>query len=163
MGRTAAATARSALGCQANGVATTTRIEEPNDDDLPAAFPVVRQLREHLDLADMVARVRRQRAIGYRLFVARDASGTVVGAIGMRPVDTLARGHHLHVDDLVVDAAHRSGGIGAELMAFAERWAAEHGQTSVFLDSRPEAMRFYARLGYAPHTATLVRKKLGPT
>lgn len=139
------------------------RIDELSADEAEAAFPVVRQLREHLDATEFVARVRRQRPLGYRLFVARDASGAVVGAIGMRPVDTLARGHHLHVDDLVVDAAHRSGGIGAELMAFAERWAEEHGCASVFLDSRAEAMRFYARLGYTTHTATLVRKRLGAT
>jgi GNAT superfamily N-acetyltransferase len=82
--------------------------------------------------------------------------------MGMRPVDTLARGHHLHVDDLVVDAAHRNARIGEALMAFAERWAVEHGCTSVFLDARAEALRFYSRLGYAPHTATLVRKRIEP-
>lgn len=139
------------------------RIEEPSDDELPATFAVVRQLRAHLDLAEFVACVTRQRATGYRLVVARDPSGAIVGAIGMRPVDTLARGHHLHVDDLVVDQACRNRGIGDALMAFAERWAAEHGCASVFLDARAEAMRFYARLGYAPHTATLVRKRLGET
>lgn len=135
-------------------------IAELTDEELPLAFPIVRQLRDHLDLPEMLARVRRQRAVGYRLFAARDGWGTIVGVLGMRPVDTLARGHHLHVDDLVVDVASRSGGVGAELMAFAETWAKEHGCASVFLDALTEAMRFYARLGYTPHTATLVRKRL---
>lgn len=44
------------------------------------------------------------------------------------------------------------------------RWqqAAERadGCRSVFLDSRPEVIGFYAAAGYAPHTAVLVRKPL---
>jgi GNAT superfamily N-acetyltransferase len=78
----------------------------------------------------------------------------------MRPVTTFARGDHLHIDDLVVDADHRGGGIGRRLMAFAEDWAKARSLVSIFLDSRPEVLNFYSALGYSPHTATLVRKRL---
>ena len=75
-------------------------------------------------------------------------------------VRTIARGEHLHVDDLVVTAAARGRGIGAALLSTIEAAARADGCRSVFLDSRPEVLGFYATAGYAPHTAVLVRKPL---
>lgn len=118
------------------------------------------QLRTHLDEAEFRRRVLRQRSLGYQVYGGFNAEGVLVGVMGMRPVATLARGEHLHVDDVVVDASLRSAGIGRALMTFAETWAQNLGLQSVFLDSRPEAMNFYKALGYTPHTATLVRKGL---
>jgi GNAT superfamily N-acetyltransferase len=132
-----------------------------SEDELRAAFDVVRQLRDHLDLDTFLDRHRRQAARGYVLQGAFTPDGTLVGVIGMRPVTTLARGDHLHVDDLVVTRGARGRGYGKHLMVFAEDWARAHKLGTVFLDSRPEVLEFYGRLGYTSHTATLVRKKLG--
>jgi ribosomal protein S18 acetylase RimI-like enzyme len=124
-----------------------------------AAFSVVRQLRTHLDLDEYLARLAVQARSGYELAGAF-AGEALVGALGMRQVDTLARGAHLHVDDLVVDTAHRGRGVGKALLAYAEADAAHRGLCAVFLDSRPEVRSVYAALGYEPHPAQLMRKRL---
>ncbi len=129
-------------------------------EELGAAFAVLRQLRPHLDEALFRARLARQAAHGYRLLGAFNPA--LVGVLGLRPVETMARGPHLHVDDLVVDEPWRGLGIGARLLADAEARARADGLVAVFLDSVPRALDFYRRAGYAPHTATLVRKPLAP-
>ena len=55
------------------------------------------------------------------------------------------------VEDLAVDRARRSAGIGAELLQAAKAWAREHGATHLELDTaiaRVDAQRFYERHGY---------------
>ncbi|MGX1789351.1 GNAT family N-acetyltransferase [Bosea sp. NPDC055332] len=124
------------------------------------AFPVIAQLRSALDEAEFLRRVQRQSFSGYEL-VGAFRDGALVGVLGMRPVHTLARGPHLHVDDLVVDERVRSGGIGKALLAFAEEDARARGLTAVFLDARREAIPFYERERYAFHTAPSMKKLLG--
>ena len=58
------------------------------------------------------------------------------------------------VEDLAVDPAARSRGVGAELLTAARRWAAEHGASHLELDSaasRTDAHRFYEREGANHH------------
>ncbi|AZO76879.1 MULTISPECIES: GNAT family N-acetyltransferase [unclassified Bosea (in: a-proteobacteria)] len=126
----------------------------------PQAFPIVAQLRPALDEAEFLRRVQRQSFSGYEL-VGAFRDDQLVGVLGMRPVHTLARGGHLHVDDLVVDEKVRSGGIGKALLAFAEADAGSRGLTAVFLDARRQAIPFYERESYAFHTAPSMRKPLG--
>lgn len=122
-------------------------------------FPLVVQLRPHLDRDEFVRRVRRQTFGGYELIGAfRD--GRLIGILGMRPVHTLVRGPHLHIDDIVVDESERQKGSGRALMAYAEADARARGMTAVFLDARPEAIKFYERLGFALHTTPSMRKGL---
>lgn len=129
------------------------------EHELESAFPVVAELRTHLDLEEFGDSVRRQAESGYELWGAFEGR-TVLGVIGFRPAQNLAWGSHLHVDDLVVTAKLRTSGIGRALMARAEREARRHGFGEVVLESRGDALEFYAKLGYAPHRATLVHKKL---
>ncbi|MCP4565813.1 MAG: GNAT family N-acetyltransferase [Bosea sp.] len=124
------------------------------------AFPIVVQLRTALDQAEFLQRVRRQSFSGYEL-VGAFSDGALVGVLGMRPVHTLARGGHLHVDDLVVDERVRSGGIGRALLAFAEEDARARGLNAVFLDARREAIPFYERERYDFHPAPSMKKLLG--
>lgn len=135
-------------------------IRELHAEDLPTAFSVVRQLRQHLDLAQFESRVARQATNGYTLYGAFDVVGSLLGVLGMRPVTTLARGDHLHVDDLIVAEHNRHRGVGRALLKYAERWAENNSLNAVFLDSRQEVVSFYTALGYAPHTATLMRKRI---
>ncbi len=125
---------------------------------LAEAFRLLIELRPHLTEPLFRERLQRQQLAGYRLIGAFDP--VLVGLLGMRPVETMARGPHLHVDDLVVTVASRGQGIGSRLLEFAEAEARRLGLTAVFLDSRPEALPFYRKHGYAPHTATLVRKPI---
>jgi GNAT superfamily N-acetyltransferase len=122
-----------------------------------AAFPVVVELRRHLDEAAFIERVRRQSHAGYELVGAFDGE-TLVGVLGMRPVYTLVGGANLHVDDLVVREDVRTRGIGRALLAYAEADARARGMTAVFLDARPEAIPFYETVGYAFHEAPSMRK-----
>ena len=122
-------------------------------------FPLVVKLRPQLDKEEFVQRVRRQTYNGYELIGAfRD--GHLIGLLGIRPVHTLMRGAHLHVDDIVVEDAEQKSGCGRALMAYAEEDARARGMNFVFLDARPEAIGFYQRLGFVLHMAPSMRKTL---
>ncbi|MBL8861665.1 MAG: GNAT family N-acetyltransferase [Planctomycetes bacterium] len=129
------------------------------DHELEIAFPIVRELRAHLDEEEFLLYARRQREAGYELWGAFDGRA-LVGVIGFRPLVTFARGLHLHVDDLVVTAERRDGGVGRALLAAAEGEARKRGLERVFLDSRPEALGFYQEQGYLQHTSLIVKKDL---
>ena len=124
-----------------------------------AVFPIVAQLRPHLDAAEFLARVRRQSHSGYEL-VGAFRNGRLIGLLGMRPVHTLVRGPHLHVDDIVVEESERRAGGGRALMAYAEADARARGMTAVFLDARPAAIGFYQAIGYELHTTPSMKKIL---
>jgi GNAT superfamily N-acetyltransferase len=124
-----------------------------------AVFPIVAQLRPHLDAAEFLARVRRQSHSGYEL-VGAFRNGRLIGLLGMRPVHTLVRGPHLHVDDIVIEESERRAGGGRALMAFAEADARARGMTAVFLDARPAAIGFYQAIGYELHTTPSMKKIL---
>jgi GNAT superfamily N-acetyltransferase len=63
----------------------------------------------------------------------------------------------------VVDEKVKGHGIGASLVAEAERWLKEHKVTSIIVNSgkhRSEAHRFYGRLGYEETGVRLVKFSL---
>lgn len=124
------------------------------------AYPVIAQLRS-LEESEFLERARRQSYSGYEL-VAALLDGKIVGVMGMRPVHTLARGPHLHIDDLVVDAAGRGSGVGRSLMEYAEVDARARGMSAIFLDARPDAIPFYERERYVPHLSPSMKKVLAP-
>ena len=81
-----------------------------------------------------------------------DEDGRAVGWIHVTIYTSLESGRVATLGGLVVDEAHRSGGIGAELLAAAETWAREHGADRMVVRSRiarERAHRFYEREGYA--------------
>lgn len=125
-------------------------IKHVEQGELADAYRVVRQLRPHLSQGDFVERITAQRRSGYELFGAF-VDGTVVGALGCRPVITLARGNYLHIDDLVVDESVRGTHVGKKLMDFAREYADSNNMESIFLDAREEAVGFYQALGYTFH------------
>ena len=124
-----------------------------------AVFPIVVQLRPSLDAEQFLDRVRRQSHSGYEL-VGAFRNGRLIGLLGMRPVHTLVRGPHLHVDDIVIEESERRAGGGRALMAYAEADARARGMTAVFLDARPEAIGFYQAIGYELHTTPSMKKIL---
>jgi ribosomal protein S18 acetylase RimI-like enzyme len=130
---------------------------EPREWD--GLFPLIVQLRPHLDREEFIRRVRRQTHNGYEL-VGAFRDGRLVGVLGMRPVHTLVRGPHLHVDDIVVDEAERKSGAGRALMDYAEADARARGLTALFLDARPTAIGFYETLGFTLHTSPSMKKTL---
>ncbi|HUW28749.1 MAG TPA: GNAT family N-acetyltransferase [Sulfuriferula sp.] len=119
------------------------------DREISACYPVMRELRPHIEEDNFLARVRSQESAGYRLvFVGQPES--VMAVAGFRVGENLAWGHFLYVDDLVTHPSHRSKGYGAKLISWLKEYAADDGCLQLHLDSgiqRNEAHRFYEREG----------------
>jgi GNAT superfamily N-acetyltransferase len=123
------------------------RIE--SDEQIAAAWPVVQQLRPHLDRGDLIAAVQGQRGEGYRA-VGAYAEGVCVAFAGYRIQHMLAHGRLLYVDDLISDAAERGSGYGRALLDWLVDEARREGCEAFQLDSgtqRHEAHAFYFRRG----------------
>jgi GNAT superfamily N-acetyltransferase len=117
--------------------------------EIAHCFPVMAQLRPHLERKEFVARVQRQMADGYRL-ACLNAGGSVKSVAGYRIAENLAWGRFLYVDDLVTDEAARSKGYGKALLAWLAGQARQNGCAQLHLDSgaqRKDAHRFYLREG----------------
>ena len=117
------------------------------DDQIGQCFPVMHQLRPHLDPTSFVALIRAQQAEGYRLAALVNET-SVVAVAGFRIHLMLATGRTLYVDDLITDAGERSQGYGAALLQWLIAQAREAGCNTFSLDSgtqRHGAHAFYFR------------------
>lgn len=117
------------------------------DAEIRRCFPVLAQLRPHLDSETFVVDARQQMEGGYRLVYLEDA-GSVRGVAGYRVLEMFSRGRFLYVDDLVTDAESRSRGYGDALFGWLVDRAKEEGCRRLDLDSgvqRSGAHRFYFR------------------
>jgi GNAT superfamily N-acetyltransferase len=84
------------------------------------------------------------------VFVA-DADGIVAGWTHVIGCERLEDGGFAEIGGLVVRDGYRGRGVGVQLMAAAERWAAERGYPRMVVRSnviRERAHRFYERLEY---------------
>jgi GNAT superfamily N-acetyltransferase len=126
--------------------------ELQSQNEILAAFPIMKQLRTHLDekmYLDLVLDAKGEDS--YRLFALID-EGEIVAVTGFKPMITLYYGRFVWVCDLVTDTTKRSKGYGEKLLAFVHEWALENNYTSVALSSglqRTNAHRFYEKtMGY---------------
>ncbi|MEN2766103.1 GNAT family N-acetyltransferase [Ornithinibacillus xuwenensis] len=126
--------------------------ELQSQNEVLAAFPIMKQLRTHLDekmYLDLVLDAKGEDS--YRLFALID-EGEIVAVTGFKPMITLYYGRFVWVCDLVTDTTKRSKGYGEELLEFVHEWALENNYTSVALSSglqRTNAHRFYQKtMGY---------------
>jgi GNAT superfamily N-acetyltransferase len=113
-------------------------------------YPVMRELRPHLEVAQFVSQVERQkREQGYRLvFLAQ--GGGVRAVAGYRVLECLAWGRFLYVDDLVTCSGDRGRGHGSALFDWLVAKARRQGCAQFHLDSgvqRFGAHRFYLHKG----------------
>lgn len=108
-------------------------------------YPVMAQLRPHLQEDEFVERVARQRVQGYQLgYLESDAQVRAVA--GYRITESLSWGRFCYVDDLVTDAGCRSRAYGRTLFEWLVARAREAGCEQFHLDSgvqRFDAHRFY--------------------
>jgi len=119
------------------------------DAEIAACFPVMHELRPHLEERAFVARIRVQQSQGYELAYIEE-QGEPLATAGFRIGENLAWGRFLYVDDLVTTAEHRSKGYGALLLRWLCDLAKERGCSELHLDSgvqRTDAHRFYEREG----------------
>lgn len=123
-----------------------------SEADVRRAWPVMRDLRPHLDEETFVSMVGAMRDDGYRLF-GLDADGELVCLAGVAVLTNLYDMRHVWVYDLVTDPRHRSRGYGEALLTWIEEFGRREGCVRVALSSgiqRSDAHRFYEdRMGYA--------------
>jgi GNAT superfamily N-acetyltransferase len=126
-------------------------IELTADAEFRQAWPVMRELRTHLDENAFVELVGSMRRDGYRLFALSDAGETVALA-GITVTTNLYDLRHVWVYDLVTRARRRSEGHGQELLEWVEDFGRREGCERIVLSSgvqRIDAHRFYERkMGY---------------
>ena len=129
--------------------------------ELPTAYPIVRELRTELESAEFEKLyVAANRADSYRLVGAFE-NGECIGVIGFRVLHDLVHGRHFYIDDLVVSQEHRSRGIGAKLLQYAEETAARADCRKLRLSTGIEneaAKRFYEREGWNLRSVTFKKQ-----
>jgi ribosomal protein S18 acetylase RimI-like enzyme len=163
------------------------RVRRYRPDDRPFYERCVTGLQDHLRGLDPFGVVRRPPAYGPRYgalarsMIRRYRGRILIAEIDGRPVGfvsayvrprnamrdlELAPGRHGFVMDLYVAPAVRSRGVGATLLAAAERFLVERGCSRVWLDvfvPNVRAHALYRRLGYADFgvlmTAALARRR----
>ncbi len=125
------------------------------------AFPVMNQLRTHLDLEEFIALVTDMQPQGYRLFALID-DGKVAAVTGVAQQLNLYYGNHMYVYDLVTDEAVRSKGYGEALLSYIHELGRELGCGLVALTSglqRVDAHRFYEdKMGYERQSFAFVKE-----
>jgi len=121
-------------------------------DDAEAMARLLTHLGYPTDTAAAAARL--ERVLGrpdYRVLMAEE-EGEVVGMVGVfTGYGLTSEAPYARIISLVVDPAHRGGGVGAMLVSAAEAWARERGAESLHLTTalhREGAHRFYERVGY---------------
>ncbi|MDF5740305.1 MULTISPECIES: GNAT family N-acetyltransferase [unclassified Nostoc] len=116
-----------------------------SDFQILKCFPVISQLRPHLEQAKFVEQVRYQMKGGYQLAFL-EVEEQAIAVAGFRISTCLASGKFLYIDDLVVDELKRSHSYGKQLFQWLIEYARNHDCEHLNLDSgvqRFAAHRFY--------------------
>lgn len=116
---------------------------------LARSEPVLRQLRPKIEW-DYAAKMQRIFQSGGRMCVAIDQDA-VRGVAIFRVFENTFSDRRFYVDDLCIDEAHRSKGIGHAMIEYLEHEASTHGCNSIELESgthRLQAHKFYFREGF---------------
>ena len=130
-----------------------TRIRLARADDAEALAGLTTQLGYPTEPDAQARRLRP--LLGRRddaVLVAVDAGDHCIGWVHVGRVRILERDEHALLHGLVVHEAYRGTGIGGDLLAAAESWAADRGLAVLLVRSRStreRAHRFYLEHGYA--------------
>jgi GNAT superfamily N-acetyltransferase len=131
-----------------------------NREDFELYFPLIQELRPHLQYADFLDLYDfAHEADGYEL-VGLQSNGKPLAVMGYRVLADFLRGHHLYIDDLVTTASARSSGYGARLLQYAEEVARRKGLPSLRLATGIENERgrkFYETNGWKARSVAYVR------
>lgn len=132
-----------------------------SDADLKNAFPVLKELRPHLEYEEF----KRLYSLahtneGYTL-VALQSEDTILAVMGYRFITDFIRGTHLYIDDLVSTESMRSQGLGEKLLHHAEDLARKAHCKSLRLCTGTDndgGIRFYERLGWRKRAYAYTKK-----
>jgi GNAT superfamily N-acetyltransferase len=118
-------------------------------EEIERCYPVMRELRPHLEEHSFTEQVIRQMGEGYRLVCLEDAK-EVKALAGFRILTFLAWGKVLYIDDLITDSEARKKGYGGKLLKWLIDQARLANCDQVHLDSGPQrhdAHRLYLNCG----------------
>lgn len=125
---------------------TTTIKQLQSQNEIIEAYPVMKQLRKHLDESTYLDLVlEAQEKDMYKMFALLE-DNEIVAVTGFKPMITLYYGRFVWVCDLVTDENIRSKGYGRQLLTYVHDWARENNYESVALSSglqRTDGHRFY--------------------
>ena len=131
------------------------------EEDLKKCFPVIHELRPHLNLQDYLQIYQdAHRADQYEIVYAED-QGHVVAVMGYRFLSDFVRGRHLYIDDLVTTENGRAKGFGSELLKFAEEIAKKSDCKTLRLCTGVEnerGVRFYERNAWTKRAFAYTKK-----
>ena len=141
------------------------RIRQAQLDDAPVLASLATQLGYPSTAADISARLRAIFADPTHVVFVADLPGSGPRAFAhVHASVALESGPRAELVGLVTDAALRSHGLGALLVAEAERWAFDKGFETICVRCniiRTDAHRFYERLGFqCSKTQKYFRKSL---
>jgi GNAT superfamily N-acetyltransferase len=144
----------------------TVKLRPPTRDDAPELAALCGQLGYPCTPAETTRRLEHLlHSAGHFLRIAVDEDDRALGWIHACEVHHLESGPLAEVGGMVVAEPCRKKGIGAALLAAAERWAMSAGIALLRVRSdivRGDAHRFYLRSGYRrTKTSHLFEKALG--
>lgn len=106
-------------------------------EEIQRCFPVMQELRPHLQETHFVEQVLHQMQEGYRL-VSLEVGGEIRALAGFRILSFLAWGKVLYIDDLVTGPKARRKGYAGNLLKWVIAQAKLAGCDQVHLDSGPQ-------------------------
>ncbi|MGA4722160.1 GNAT family N-acetyltransferase [Fictibacillus nanhaiensis] len=109
------------------------------------AFPIMNQLRTHLNFDSYLQLLQKMKKQGYRLFALYDEE-EIVALAGIQLNINFYHERYVFIHDLVTHSSNRSKGYGEKLLHYIHDWAREQGAQYVSLESgiqRREAHQFY--------------------
>ncbi len=120
-----------------------------NDQQILDCYPVMAELRPHIQPGEFLPMVKRLTKIaGFQLAYLTDSE--IKAVAGFRISEWLAGGKYLEIEDLVAKSTDRSKGYGGELFDWLVKHARENNCRQVRLVSRVsrlDAHRFYLKKG----------------
>jgi GNAT superfamily N-acetyltransferase len=142
---------------------TSFEIRAAGASDAERLAPLLEQLGYPAEVAEIHARLSAPDGESVVLVAVRERN--LIGFVAVAIALDFIVGTRATILGLVVADGSRSSGIGAALLAAAERWAFERGAPSLGVRSnvvRDRAHRFYERHGYRRVKSQHVFEKLKP-
>ena len=128
------------------------RIRPARGTDLEAVASLCAELGYPLELTELSSRLSAlAQEPRHALLVADRPGEGVIGLVHVYTDTWLVMASTAEIGGLVVREGLRGDGVGAHLLAAAERWASERGCSRLFVRTnaiRQRAHRFYERQGY---------------
>jgi len=126
-------------------------IRDLTTGDAEAAASLSTELGYPTTASEMEKRIADRAGVSDMAGFAACVDGAVVGWLDVGVIRHLDGAPYCEICGLVVAASHRGAGIGRELVAYAEQWAAARGLSRILVRSqlkREDAHRFYRREGF---------------